>query len=142
MTDTTPRTPTAALKFDAWVDRWEGNLHFIDGTTRVYLLDNPRYGQPKQPRYFIVDVNSSAQIGVLHQRFDGGYGGQINTERPIVLRAHTTNDRHGEPRFVINGIKRTGHSPKNPIKLLLTPWPQGQRFQASVLECKPKQVVS
>ena len=142
MTDTTPRTPTAALKFDAWVNRWEGNLHFIDGTTRVYLLDNPRYGQPKQPRYFIVDVNSSAQIGVLHQRFDGGYGGQINTERPIVLRAHTTNDRHGEPRFVINGIKRIGHLPKNPIKLVLTPWPQGQKFQNSVLECKPKQVVS
>lgn len=124
------RTACAALRYDAMYRRWEGNLHFRSGTCRVYLSENPKYGKKGQPEWFINAVAGDVRIGLLHKYPGGNYwDGQLNTEKPIALRAYRVTDRDGNARFVIHRLKAKRTPPRTPIVLYLTPWPQGERYE-------------
>lgn len=124
------RTAVAALRYDAIYQRWEGNLHFRAGTCRVYLSENPKHGKKRQPQWFINAVAGDVRIGLLH-RYPGGnyWEGQLNTERPIALKAYRVADRDGNARFVIHRIKAKRTPPRTPIILYLTPYPDGERYE-------------
>ncbi len=124
----------AAFKFDDWYNRWEGNLHFPDGTCRVYLEVNPVAGLKKNaPVLFIKAVQGDITIGVLMRVVESGralHYGRINTGQALAVEGYVIPSGG---RFILYAVKRdlppTGT--KSRVNLYLTPYKEGERWLAN-----------
>jgi len=101
----------AALRFDDWIQRWSGDLHFPDGFITVYLEP----GENDNPTYFIKDLDTGQSLGVLYQYSDH-FTGQLNTAEPIALLGKLRDGR-----FVLRVTHDKKNPPRSPVTLRLKP---------------------
>ncbi len=122
----------AAFKFDQWYNRWEGNLHFPDGTCRVYLEVNAQAGLKKNsPVLHIKSVQGDVVIGFMMRLSGEGrewFYGRINTPQPLAIEGHVTPSG---TRFVLYAKDRplSRTYDKRAITVYLAPYPAGEAWK-------------